>query len=86
MGPAKSILIFLCADGRDFDLSSTILTFVPEGPEKISFVVDLTDDDFFEGREDFTLVLQTDQSRVTLSPNSTVVSIVDNEGTHRHKK
>jgi hypothetical protein len=46
----------------------------------VSVLVNLADDTVFEGRENFTLMLQTDQSRVFFSPGLTVVSVVDNEG------
>lgn len=70
----------MLAELADFILDTTSFTFEPGASLRISFVVELLDDTVFEGREDFTLQLESDQSRVMLSPITTVVSIVDNEG------
>ena len=61
-------------------LPRTSFIFEPRNPPNISFVVDLVDDPFFEGREDFTLQLRTNNPRVIFSQGTTDISIVDNEG------
>ena len=68
------------AEGEDFLLSSTTVTFEPGGPRVIPIEIDLIDDEFFEGREELTLRLQTTQQRVLFSTETARVAIVDNEG------
>lgn len=73
-------VLFFSAEEKDFNLLTTNFTFSPGSPREVRLEVELEDDPFFEGREDFTLSLGTAQPRVVFSPASTVVSIVDNEG------
>ena len=61
-------------------LSSTVLTFMPGDPQALSMEIELVDDEFFEGREEFTLQLRTNQERVLFTTEATLVAIVDNEG------
>ena len=67
-------------------LPTTNVTFVPGGPRRISVGVELIDDVFFEGREEFSLQLRAPQPRVLLSAATAaaVVAIVDNEGEDRY--
>ena len=61
-------------------LLSSLLTFVPGGPATLPVDIVLNDDEFFEGREEFSLGLQPRQPRVVVSAESATVAIVDNEG------
>lgn len=46
----------------------------------MSISVEIIDDKVFEGREDFSLTLDSPQPRVVFSPQQTSIAITDNEG------
>ncbi len=72
--------VFLLPEGRDFSLSENNIIFEPNGPRQISFMVNPIDDTFFEGREDLTLQLLSNSDRVEIRTETTLISLVDNEG------
>lgn len=78
--PKLMMTLYHYTEGEDFLLTSTMLTFMPGEPQTLSMEIQLVDDEFFEGREDFTLQLRTSQERVLLTTGTTLVAIVDNEG------
>ena len=46
----------------------------------LSISVEIVDDKVFEGREDFSLILDSPQPRVVFNPQQTSIAITDNEG------
>ena len=46
----------------------------------MSINVEVVDDKVFEGREDFSLILDSPQPRVVFNPQQTSIAITDNEG------
>ena len=57
----------------------TMLTFGPTVLQQ-NVTVRLIDDPLYEGREDFSLMLTTSDSGVTLAPSQANFTIIDNEG------
>ncbi len=54
--------------------------FTPDGGSILSISVEIIDDKVFEGREDFSLTLDSPQPRVVFNPQQTSIAITDNEG------
>lgn len=55
--------------------------FTPGGGSLLNINVEIIDDDVFEGRENFSLILgRPPQPRVILDPRQTSIAITDNEG------
>ena len=73
---------YLFASGGDdysFSFDSDGFGFTPGGDSKLDVSVEIIDDDVFEGREDFRLVLSSQQPRVVFSSEQ-IIEITDNEG------
>ena len=87
----KTVLVYgvssfvgpLAVAGSDYEGRSDVLLTFNADTKRIEVPVNLTDDNVYEGEEDFsgTLTLVSDSLRVTISPDNAVGTIVDNEGT-----
>lgn len=60
--------------------------FIPGGGSVLSINVEIIDDDVFEGREDFSLILSSPQPRVVFDLPQTSIAITDNEGESSARK
>ena len=63
-----------------YSIDPADFTFTPDGESVLSISVEIIDDKVFEGREDFSLTLDSPQPRVVFSPQQTSIAITDNEG------
>ena len=73
---------FALTVGEDYTYSFDPAGFVftPDGGSVLSIDVEIIDDEVFEGREDFSLILDSAQPRVIFNPQQTSIAITDNEG------
>ena len=73
---------FFSAVGEDyvFSIDPAIFVYTPDGGSVLSINVEIIDDKVFEGREDFSLILDSPQPRVVFNPQETSIAITDNEG------
>lgn len=65
-----------------FSIDSVEFGFTPDGETTLDVTVEVIDDEVFEGREDFSLSLDSAQPRVIFDPIQTSIAITDNEGTY----
>ena len=71
-------------DGSDYIGRSNVLLTFNASATSIDVLVDLVDDNLFEGEKDFSgnLTLVADSQRVAIVQGSAVATIVDDEGGH----
>ena len=72
--------LFLSPGGSDFEVNIVMLTFAP-GMLQDCFNVAIIDDDLYENPEEFFANISTVDSQVTISLMTTVITIIDNDGT-----
>ena len=73
------VILFLFVTGEDY-VSQTFQPLVFTAVEIENCVdIEIVDDTIVETTEDFSLVLNTSEERVILSPNSTEIVITDND-------
>ena len=70
----------LNAAGDDYMAVSDSLTFGPSSPTKQCVSITLLDDDYLEENETFSVSASTADSAVDIVSDTTVVTIVDNDG------
>ena len=63
-----------------YSINPSEFVFTPDGRSVLSISVEVVDDKVFEGREDFSLILDSPQPRVVFNPQQTSIAITDNEG------
>ena len=72
--------LFLSQGGSDFEVNIVMLTFAP-GMLQDCFNVTIIDDDLYENPEEFFANITTIETQVNISPMTTVITIIDNDGT-----
>ena len=72
--------LFLSLGGSDFEVNIVMLTFAP-GMLQDCFNVVIIDDDLYENPEEFFANITTIDPQVTISPMTTVITIIDKDGT-----
>ena len=72
--------LFLFPGGSDFEVNIVMLTFAP-GMLQDCFNVAIIDDDLYENPEEFFANITAIDTQVTISPMTTVITIIDNDGT-----
>ena len=72
--------LFLSPGGSDFEVNSVMLTFAPRMLQDC-FNVTIIDDDLYENPEEFFANITTIDTQVNISPMTTVITIIDNDGT-----
>ena len=72
-------IFLLCSAPDDYTSVSQDLTFQP-GSDRQCVEVAIVNDDELENEEQFTVTITTEEDRVTLEPDSTTVTITDDDG------
>ena len=74
------IKLSLSSDGEDFVADSVILTIPPSDSEKCMDIL-ITDDNLaIEGNENFEVALKVPEGVISVSPNISRVTIINNDG------
>ena len=71
--------LFFSPGGTDFEVNVVMLTFAPRMLQDC-FNVSIIDDDMYENPEEFFANITTTDTQVTISPMTTVITIIDNDG------
>ena len=72
--------LFLSPGGSDFEVNIVMLIFSPGMPQNC-FNVAIIDDELYENPEEFFANITTTTTQVTISPMTSVITILENDGT-----
>ena len=75
-----SLSLSISLGGDDYNNASMTYQWLPSQRERC-FPLDIVDDNIVEGDEQFSVLLETSAERVTVMPDTSVITIVDNDST-----
>ena len=71
----------ISSNAEDFDISlSANITFCPQSYPVQCVQVGIRGDDIVEGTEQFSVVFSSDDNRTLIIDNTTIISIIDDDG------